>query len=113
MRYLVLGKENFEKVQFVQDLRSRLFPKASNPEINFQEFVAKKEPLKNFLEFIQTTPFLSEKKLAVLKCVEGLTADEKNLLLTQLSHWPSFSVAVFISDESSAKKDSFLKTFYT
>lgn len=106
--YLVYGKEDFLKREFLRDLSRRLFPTAAEKDLNFREFHSGEEPLSSVIEFLQTTPFLSPRRLAVLWAVESLPAGEKETLLTFLSRAPSFAVAVMVSSEGSVKKDAFL-----
>ncbi|MGH7198744.1 MAG: DNA polymerase III subunit delta [Candidatus Omnitrophota bacterium] len=106
--YLLAGKEEFLKREFIQDLRQSLFPKdPSNP--NFQEFSADKDPLSAALDFVGTAPFLSEARLAVLRDVDELSDEEKEALLAYAGRPAPTGVLVVVSEETSAKKNDFLR----
>ena len=106
--YLLAGKEEFLKREFIQDLRQSLFPKdPSNP--NFQEFRADKDPLSSDLDFVGTAPFLSEARLAILRDADELSEEEKEALLAYAARPASTGVLVVVSEEASAKKNEFLR----
>ncbi len=108
MWYLLVGKESFLKREFTEDLRQRLFPKDAHSNLNFQTFTAKKEPLGAVFDFLQTAPFLAEKRLAILNPVELLPEEQRSLLLEFLDQKISTADLVMESNEASVKKSSFL-----
>ncbi len=107
--YLLLGKEEFLKQEFIQNLRNSLFPKASGLDLNYQEFHAGTQPLHLLLDFLQTAPFLSDKRLAILREVDELEDEERKTLLLFVERFPTSGVLVVVSNEGSVKKDDFLK----
>ena len=107
--YLLLGKERFLKDEFLAELRKDIFPSGSNPDLNIQEFNAENDAPGRMLEFVRTSPFLSEKRMAVFRGVDALDGDEQNALLESLDSLPSFSVVVLESEETGVKKSGFLK----
>ncbi len=111
--YLLVGKEDFLKKEFIQNLQKSLFPKSQGLELNYQEFYAKEQPLSAVTGFLQTMPFLSEKRLALLWDIDDLPADEKDTLLVYAENPSPTGVLVLLSGESSAKKNSFLRELST
>ena len=107
--YLLIGKEAFLKREFIQDLRRDLFPKETGPSINFQSFDASRDSLSALFEFVQTVPFLGDKKLAVLWGLEAVEEEDRTRLVSQLKNFPLASVLVLVSGEGSAKKSGFLR----
>jgi len=102
--YLLIGKERSLKREFLSDLRKRLFPKDSDSGMNAQEFIAGEDNLGAALDFALTTPFLSDKRLAILWDIEELEDEEKTALLASVEKLPSSGVLVLISEETGVKK---------
>ncbi|MBI4352738.1 MAG: DNA polymerase III subunit delta [Candidatus Omnitrophica bacterium] len=107
--YLLIGKEEFLKREFVQNLRKRFLPSAESRLANFQEFHPKTHSLEEVLQFVSTAPFLGQKRIGVLRQVDALPPDRREALLAALSALPSTGVLVFVSDEASTKRNSFLE----
>lgn len=105
--YLLYGREDFLKKEFVQHLRARLFQSADRA--NVQEFVAGQCPLSEVLDFLRSVPFLSECRLAVLWSLEALNEDEKTALPAHLDRLPQTAVLALSTAESSLVKNAFLK----
>lgn len=105
--YLVLGKEDFLKKEFLKDLRRRFFP--NGDDFNHQEFNLEKAPLSSVIDFLQTAPFLGEKRLAFAFGLDELEEDEKKALLAFAKKMPPTAALALISEEASAKKNSFLE----
>ena len=106
--YLLVGKEEFLKKEFVRSLKSSLFKNLSELDLNFREFDAEPGGFAAFKDFLQTLPFLSPQRLAVLSGVDELEEGEKESLLSFIASFPSSAAAVLVSCETSAKKNPFL-----
>ena len=107
--YLLYGKEGFLKREFVQKLRADLFPKKQNLDMGFRRFEAPADSLGAVIDFLGSPSFFSTKKLAVFSGIESLDSEDKERLLDYTSQFPSETVLVLVSEESSVKKDSFLR----
>ncbi len=105
--YLLVGKEEFLKNEFVRDLRGSLFPNGTGADLNGVEFRAGEKPLSFLFEFLQTMPFLSEKRLAIVSGVDDFEDEEWDAVTRFSEHFPPSAVLVLISDGASAKKNSF------
>ena len=106
---LLIGKEHFLKKEFILALRQRLFPDGSNLKLNFQEFVAERDLFRSFLDFLLTTPFAADRRLAVWWGVDLLPKEEQERLAAFLEKLPSSSVCVLESEQTNAKRDAFLR----
>ena len=106
--YLLYGKEEFLKNEFIQTQKTRLFPKNENTDFNFEEFDLSESPLSKALDFVKTAPFLSEKRLAVIRGLEELDADEKKSFVATVKNLPSTSVVIAVAAEGNPQKNSFL-----
>ena len=107
--YLLIGREDFLKREFLQDLRRRLFQNESSAGLNSKVFHSKTDSLNDLFDFLRTAPFLSEARMAVLRGAEDLSGQEKERLLSWLSSPPASGVLAIVSEEGSVKKDPFLK----
>jgi DNA polymerase-3 subunit delta len=108
--YLLVGKEDFLKDEFLFGLRVSLFPAVSDASLNYQEFHAKSSPLSEPFDFIRTVSFLGGRRLAVLRGIDVLVAEDKSRLLSFVEKFSGEGVLALISDEGSVKKDNFLKS---
>lgn len=106
--YLLYGKEEFLKNEFITTQKSRLFPKNENTDFNFEEFDLADAPLAKALDFVKTAPFLSEKRLAVIRGLEELDADEKRSFVTTIKNLPTTSIVIAVAAEGTPQKNSFL-----
>lgn len=104
--YLLVGKEDFLKKEFVRELRASLFPKGG-ADLNGTEFRAGEKPLSFLFEFLQTAPFLSEKRLAVVSGVDDFEDEEWEAMVRFSAHFPSTAALALLSDQPSAKKSPF------
>jgi len=100
--YLFLGEENFLKEQELERLKSR-FLDNSTKDLNYSVFYAKEKDfsLKDMLDMLNTVPFLSKKRLVVLKDADALTEGDKESALFYLRN-PN-ETSVFIIDSKSNK----------
>ncbi len=105
--YLLVGKEEFLKNEFVRELRASLFPKGAGADLNGTEFYAGEKPVSFLFEFLQTMPFLSEKRLAVVSGVDDFEDEEWQAMERFCENFPSWAALVLLSDGASAKKSSF------
>ncbi len=106
---LLIGKEYFLKREFIFSLRQRFFPDDSNPAVNFQEFAADQDSLHSFFDFLGTIPFAADHRLAVFWGVDLLSEEEQGRLETCLEKLPRSSICVLESEQTNAKKDTFLR----
>lgn len=106
--HLLVGKEEFLKKEFIQNLRKSQFPSNQPDLINFQEFHVGADPLSAALDFVRTAPFLGDKRLAVLWGIDDLTAEDRESLLAYTANPLPTSTLVLISEEGTANKNSFL-----
>lgn len=109
-RFLLVGKERFLKKEFIRDLQKKSFQNPSDASLNTQEWdISEGGALGSVLDFIQTAPFLGEKRIAVLWKTEEFEEDEQERLLEALKNLPATSVIVFASEETGTKKNAFLR----
>src|SRR3989338_246263 len=108
--YLLVGKEEFLKKEFIRKLKSSLFKNSSELDLNFQEFDSESGGIGAFKSFLSTVPFLSDQRLAVLSGIDDLEDEEKEVLLAFVNTFPSSSAAVLVSGEATAKKNAFLSS---
>jgi DNA polymerase-3 subunit delta len=107
--YLLIGKEIFLKKEFIQNLRKSLFPSSSDASFNYQEFETEKDSLGALIDFLQTAPFLAEKRMAVWWGIDEISDEQKEKLFLSLDAFAASAILVLISDQTNVKKDVFLK----
>ncbi|MDP2981438.1 MAG: hypothetical protein Q8N67_05180, partial [Candidatus Omnitrophota bacterium] len=106
--YLFLGEEDFLKNEELAKLKSRFLEKASW-DLNYSVFYAKEKDfkLKEMLDILNTSPFMSPKRFVILKDADSLQDSDKESVLFYLRN-PSAS-SIFVIDSKSAKiKEGFM-----
>ena len=106
--YLFLGEEDFLKNEELARLKSRFLEKAFG-DLNYSVFYAKEKDfkLKEMLDILNTSPFMSPKRFVILKDADSLQDSDKESVLFYLRN-PSAS-SIFVIDSKSAKiKEGFM-----
>ncbi|MBU1061568.1 MAG: DNA polymerase III subunit delta [Candidatus Omnitrophica bacterium] len=106
--YLFLGEEDFLKEEAVIKLKSN-FLSSQTIELNYSVFYAKEKDfdLAQMLDSLNTLPFLSKKRLVVLKDADSLPAHAKESILSYLRS-PKESSIFIIETRSPGIKGEFL-----
>ena len=78
--YLLAGKEDLLKEEFLSKLRTALFAN-TDQGLNSQHFDAALSGFGPALEFLQTAPFLAEHRLAILKNIDELEEEGRESVL--------------------------------
>ncbi len=107
--YLLYGKEEFLKKEFIQKLRREQFSSQQNPEMGFEQFEASEQSLGAVIDFLQNASFFASQKLAVLHGVDELEAEDRQRLLVFIENLPSSSTLILVSQEPNLKKEAFLR----
>ena len=107
--HLLIGKESFLKKEFIEALRVKLFPPGHDPRLNCQEFRAEDSTPSQIFDYINTSPFGAERRLAVVWGVDGFDSEERDQFLSALDKRLPTGALVLESEQTNAKKDSFLK----
>ena len=106
--YLLVGKDQFLKKEFISELRGRLLPKGALTGGDFHQFSGKSDPWNVVSNFLRTAAFLSPKRLAVLQEADELDEPERQALAAYAENPSPTGVLVVVSEQGSAKKDPFL-----
>lgn len=108
--FLLVGKERLLKKEFIRELQKKSFQNPSDAPLNTQEWdMAETGSIGPILDFIQTAPFLGEKRIAVLWQIEELEDSDRKTLLSALDRLPATSIFLFSTDEAGTKKSVFLR----
>ena len=108
--YLLYGKEEFLKREFIQKLRQEYFSSGQHSEMGFQKFEALNHPLAALADFLSNDSFFVSQKMAVLFGLEDLDAEDRQKLIRFIENPPASSLLVLVSMESNIKKDAFLRS---
>ena len=106
--YLFLGEEDFLKEEAVQKLKAR-FLDTSTGDLNYGVFYAKEKDfsINALLDSLNTMPFLSKKRLVVLKDADSLSAPNAKCVLSYLENPKETSIFV-IESRLAAIKGGFI-----
>ncbi len=106
--YLLLGEEDFLKEEAVEKLKAK-FLSSQTKDLNYSVFYAREKDfnLKEMLEGLNTLPFLSKKRVVVLKDADSLAAPQKESVLFYLRN-PRESSVFVIESRSPVIKGEFL-----
>ncbi|PIU41810.1 MAG: DNA polymerase III subunit delta [Candidatus Omnitrophica bacterium CG07_land_8_20_14_0_80_42_15] len=108
--YLLIGEESYLKEDFIQKTKNR-FLDESNKELNFISFSAKDSGIEDILSSAKTAPFLSKKRVVVIKDVEKLEERKRDILLSFLKNPPESACLILESSKESGRQfmeDKFL-----
>jgi len=106
--YLFLGEEDFLKETELAKLKS-MFLEKSTRDLNYNVFYAKEKDfkLKEMLDILNTSPFMSPKRFVILKDADSLADSDKESVLFYLKN-PRDS-SIFVIDSRSTKiKEGFI-----
>ncbi|MBU1933294.1 MAG: DNA polymerase III subunit delta [Candidatus Omnitrophica bacterium] len=106
--YLFLGEEDFLKEEEISRLKSK-FLSGVSLELNYSVFYAKEKNfnIKEMMGTMNTTPFLSKKRLVVLKDADSMQASFKESVISYLQN-PRESTIFVIESPSLVIKGGFL-----
>jgi DNA polymerase-3 subunit delta len=106
--YLFLGEEDFLKNEELAKLKSR-FLENSSKDLNYSVFYAKEKDfkLKEMLDILNTSPFMSPKRFVILKDADSLQDSDKESVLFYLRN-PRDSSIFVIDSKSSKIKEGFM-----
>ncbi len=98
--YLFLGEEDFLKEEAIETLKIK-FLDAATRDLNYSIFYAKDKnfSVKRLTDALETMPFISKKRLVILKGADSLLQADKKSILSYLSN-PKES-SVFVIESSS------------
>jgi DNA polymerase-3 subunit delta len=105
--YLLAGKEEFLKNEFILNLKHALFPAGQDASLNTQEFDPSKDPAGSVIDFLQTAPFLSQKRLAIVRAADEWEEDDLKALAAYALQPSPTGVLVLCSSEGVSKKSAF------
>lgn len=106
--YLFLGEEDFLKKEAVEKLKAR-FLDSSTEDLNYGIFYAREKDfsINALLDSLNTMPFLSKKRLIVLKDADALSASNAKSVLSYLEN-PRESSIFVIESRLAAIKGGFI-----
>lgn len=105
---LLFGREVFLKKEALTQLCQQYFPKGHSQDPNYQEFNAETASFVKVLEFLQTAPFLGERRVAVLQLIEELSEEDKGRVCLYAEKPLPWGVLVLITEQNTLKKNAFL-----
>ncbi len=98
--YLFYGENEFQKNRAVEELKNRLLGK-ENTELNYRIFYGDEisADISPVFNFINSFPFMSDKKIAVIKNVDKLSNDLLNRFLDYIQNPSDFVSIVFLAEK--------------
>ena len=108
--YLLYGKEEFLKKEFIQKLRREIFPSGQSSTMGYEQFEAPERSVDALIDFLRNASFFASQKLAVFYGLDGLEAEDRQKLMNLIENFPVSSTLVLVSRESGIKKEAFLRT---
>lgn len=96
MNYLLLGPEEYLKNQFLEKLKKDILGKGRN-QPDFEVFYADEKEIAGIINSFYTLPFISKKKLIVIKNFDRFSPKEKTSILKYLKNPRESTVCVLES----------------
>ena len=108
--YLFLGEEDFLKEEAIEKLKAKVLDAATR-DLNYSIFYAKDKnfSVKQLTNALNTMPFISKKRLIVLKGADSLLQADKKSILSYLSNAKESSVFVIESSSVFIKGEFLLE----
>ena len=100
---LFVGDEKYLKEKAIDELKTS-FSDGSAGDLDCKVFYANETPARDILDYVKTLPFLSSKRLVIVKEFEKLPEDERSRLISYIKKPPKNTYLVL-----DAKDDSILK----
>jgi len=105
MNYLLIGPEEYLKRQFLGKLKKSVLGETGS-ETDLGIFTAGSTPISEILAFLNTMPFTSKKRLAILNNIDEISTDEKDSLVRYLSSPRESSVLVMKTSSRESRKSA-------
>ncbi|RLB12456.1 MAG: DNA polymerase III subunit delta [Deltaproteobacteria bacterium] len=106
--YLFYGENEFYKNYVIEEIRKRFIPDEAR-ELDFQIFYADEmaNDLSPVIEFVSSFPFMSDKKVAVLRDIDKIRSSALNTIIGYLNDPVEFACIIF-----TAQKPDFRVNFF-
>lgn len=104
---LFAGEEAFLKEQELSRIKAELF-KRDKSNLNYDLFYGREADGEKIIECVRTRPFLSSRRLVVIKDVEQLSSFNKELILNYCSHPSQFTLLILETPQKNTNRDKFL-----
>jgi len=105
MNYLLLGQEEYLKHRFLKKIKDEAFKKDIT-QADLDVFVAGESTIHDILNAFRTFPFLSKRRIIIIKKIEKFSQREKELVLNYLKT-PSASTDLILESSSNGSTDFF------
>jgi len=97
MNYLLVGPEKYLKRQFLEGLKKSVLTENTNSNPDFGIFAGGVTPVSEILAFLNTMPFTSKKRLALVNNIEEISNGGKNSIVKYLKSSQGKAVLVLES----------------
>ncbi|RLB11574.1 MAG: DNA polymerase III subunit delta [Deltaproteobacteria bacterium] len=103
--YLFYGENEFQKDKAVEELKNKILAKSSNIELNYRVFYADEisADTSSVFNFINSFPFMADKKIAVIKNVDKLSNELLDRFLNYIQNPSDFVSIVFLAEKPDFK----------
>ncbi|MFH0771870.1 MAG: DNA polymerase III subunit delta [Candidatus Omnitrophota bacterium] len=108
--FIFLGKENFLKEEALEELKKKTFS-GTEADLNYTVFYAGELESCEFYEAVNIQPFLSQRRLVVIKDIEDLSDAAKNSVISYAKNPNESTILALTSDleikDLDSRKDDF------
>lgn len=94
--YLFSGEENYLKEEILKKIENFLLHPETK-EFNYDLFYASETEPKTVINSLFTLPFLSSKRLIIVKNIENWSTGQENEIVNHLNHLPSTSCLILLT----------------
>lgn len=95
--YLLVGDEQLLKEEKLSELKSETLQKGAEP-VDYNIFYAKDAKAKEIIESAYTQPFMSKKRVVVVKDADKLSAQDRDALISYMASPSKSTVLVLVAD---------------
>lgn len=97
--YLFLGEEEYQKEEIIARLKKITFPTPESLEFNYDIFYGDEADASTIIEIVNSFPMMYEFRMVVVKKVDSLSAQGKNLLASYAENSAPFTRLVLLADK--------------
>jgi len=97
--YLLLGEEEYQKKEIISRIKQITFPTSESMEFNYDVFYGDEANVGDIIDVANSYPMMHEFRMVVVKEVDVLSVEEKNILASYVKDPAPFTRLILLADK--------------
>jgi len=97
--YLLLGEEEYQKKEIISRIKEITFPTPESMEFNYDVFYGDESNVADIIDVANSYPMMHEFRMVIVKKVDVLSAQERNLLASYAENPAPFTRLILLADK--------------